>query len=186
LPTVSVPSMPALAPTSPDKRTGCRLLNMLSMACRFFHAHAVLNPMPVQMASAANSCQSQSGMFICLHCTSWRLRVTFPVLFTGYSTEQLPSGIKGTGPNLGPPAYTCYSEPYEVTQGRLTFMGFGKALLVAWSAWIGTLLVGSVVVLLLDKPGWRGAVGILSILIGLLAFVYLRRFRRSSKRPSGE
>ena len=54
-------------------------------------------------------------------------------------------------------------------------MSFSKALFVAWCAWIGTLVVGSVVVLLLDKPEWRVTVGMLSLLIGFLAFVYGRR-----------
>ena len=54
-------------------------------------------------------------------------------------------------------------------------MGFGNSVFVAWGAWIGTLLVGSVVVLVLDKPEWRMTVGILSIVIGFLAFVYVRR-----------
>ena len=60
--------------------------------------------------------------------------------------------------------------------GRLRAMSFGKSVLVAWGAWIGTLLIGSVVVLLLDKPEWRMTVGILSIFVGLLAFVYVRRY----------
>jgi hypothetical protein len=54
-------------------------------------------------------------------------------------------------------------------------MGFGKALFVAWCVWIGTLVVGSIIVLLFDKPEWRVAVGTLSLLIGLLAFIYSRR-----------
>jgi hypothetical protein len=58
-------------------------------------------------------------------------------------------------------------------------MKFGKALFAAWCAWIGSLIVGSVVVLLLDKSEWRLAVGmlslLLSLLIGLLAFIYSRR-----------
>ena len=54
-------------------------------------------------------------------------------------------------------------------------MSFGKALFVAWCAWIGTLVVGSVVVLLLDKVEWRVAVGMLSLLIGLAVFIYSRR-----------
>jgi hypothetical protein len=54
-------------------------------------------------------------------------------------------------------------------------MSFGRVLFVAWCAWIGTLVVGSVVVLLLDKPEWRVAVGMLSLLIGFLAFIYSRR-----------
>jgi hypothetical protein len=61
-------------------------------------------------------------------------------------------------------------------------MKLGKALMVAWGAWIGTLLVGSVVVLLLDKPEWRTTVGILSIVIGFLAFVYVRRSVRRRVR----
>jgi hypothetical protein len=58
-------------------------------------------------------------------------------------------------------------------------MKFGKVLFAAWCAWIGSLIVGSVVVLLLDKSEWRLAVGmlslLLSLLIGLLAFIYSRR-----------
>ena len=54
-------------------------------------------------------------------------------------------------------------------------MKIGKALFAAWCAWIGSLMVGSVIVLLLDKPEWRVAVGMLSLLIGLFAFVYSRR-----------
>ncbi len=56
-----------------------------------------------------------------------------------------------------------------------TFMSFGRALFVAWCVWIGTLVVGSVVILLLDKTEWRVAVGMLSLLVGFLAFVYGRR-----------
>ncbi len=55
-------------------------------------------------------------------------------------------------------------------------MSFGKAVLVAWGAWIGALLVGSVMIFLLDKPEWRTTVGILSILLGFLTFVYIRRY----------
>jgi hypothetical protein len=54
-------------------------------------------------------------------------------------------------------------------------MKFGKALFAAWCAWIGSLMVGSVIVLLLDKPEWRVAVGMLSLLIALFAFIYSRR-----------
>jgi hypothetical protein len=54
-------------------------------------------------------------------------------------------------------------------------MSFGRAMFVAWCVWIGTLVVGSVVLLLLDKPEWRVAVGMFSLLIGLLAFIYGRR-----------
>ncbi len=54
-------------------------------------------------------------------------------------------------------------------------MKFGKALFAAWCAWIGSLMAGSVIVLLLDKPEWRVAVGMLSLLIGFLAFIYGRR-----------
>ena len=54
-------------------------------------------------------------------------------------------------------------------------MKVGKALFAAWCAWIGSLIVGSVIVLLLDKPEWRVAVGMSSLLIGFLAFVYSRR-----------
>ncbi len=59
--------------------------------------------------------------------------------------------------------------------GILVPMKLGEALFVAWCAWIGSLMVGSVVVLVLDKSEWRVAVGILSLLIGLLAFVYSMR-----------
>jgi hypothetical protein len=38
-------------------------------------------------------------------------------------------------------------------------VSFGKALFVAWYVWIGTLVVGSTMVLLLDEPEWRAAVG---------------------------
>ncbi len=55
------------------------------------------------------------------------------------------------------------------------FMSFGRALFVAWCVWIGTLVVGSVAILLLDKPEWRLTVGMLSLLIGLLAFIFSRR-----------
>ena len=54
-------------------------------------------------------------------------------------------------------------------------MSFGRALFIAWCAWIGSLMVGSVVILLLDKSEWRLTVGMLSLLIGLLAFVCSRR-----------
>jgi hypothetical protein len=54
-------------------------------------------------------------------------------------------------------------------------MSFGRAPFVAWCVWIGTLVVGSVVILLLDKTEWRVAVGMLSLLVGFLAFVYGRR-----------
>jgi hypothetical protein len=60
----------------------------------------------------------------------------------------------------------------------LMLMSFGKALFVAWCAWIGTLVAGSFVILLLDKPEWRVTVGMLSILVGILAFVYNRRSKR--------
>ena len=65
---------------------------------------------------------------------------------------------------------------------RLPHMSLGKAVLIAWGIWIGTLLVGSVIVLLLDKPEWRTTVGILSILLGFLAFVYVRRASRRRRR----
>jgi hypothetical protein len=57
-------------------------------------------------------------------------------------------------------------------------MSLGKALFVGWCAWIGTLVAGSVVLLLLNKPEWRVAVGMSSFLIGLLAFLYVRRIWR--------
>src|SRR5919107_6377236 len=56
----------------------------------------------------------------------------------------------------------------------LTLMSFGKALFVGWCAWIGTLVAGSVVLLLLNKTEWRGNVGEGAFLNGLLFFVYLR------------
>jgi hypothetical protein len=43
-------------------------------------------------------------------------------------------------------------------------MSFSRALFVAWCAWIGTLVVGSVIVLLLDKSEWRVTVGMPSYL----------------------
>jgi membrane protein implicated in regulation of membrane protease activity len=61
-------------------------------------------------------------------------------------------------------------------------MSFGKALFVAWSMWIGALVVGSIIVLLLDKPEWRVEVGMLSLVIGLLAFVYSRRKYRGADK----
>jgi hypothetical protein len=57
-------------------------------------------------------------------------------------------------------------------------MRFGKALFVGWCAWIGALVAGSVVLFLLNKPEWRVAVGMSSFLIGLLAFLYVRRIWR--------
>ena len=57
-------------------------------------------------------------------------------------------------------------------------MSFGKALFVGWCAWIGTLVAGSVVLLLLNKPECRVAVGMSAFLIGLLAFLYVRRIWR--------
>jgi hypothetical protein len=54
-------------------------------------------------------------------------------------------------------------------------MNFRKALFAAWCAWIGSLMVGSVVVLLLDESEWRVAVGMLSLVIGSFAFIYSRR-----------
>ena len=67
--------------------------------------------------------------------------------------------------------------PSSRRAGILMLMSLGKALFVAWCAWIGALVVGSVVVLLLDRPDWRVAVGMLSLLIGLLAFIYSRRMQ---------
>ena len=66
--------------------------------------------------------------------------------------------------------------------GILMLMSFGRALFVAWCVWVGTLVVGSVVVLLLDKPEWRQAVGMLSLLIGFLAFIFSRRIQRRVDR----
>jgi len=54
-------------------------------------------------------------------------------------------------------------------------VSFGKALFAAWCVWIETLVVGSIMVLLLDKPEWRASVGVSSSLIGFLAFVCTRR-----------
>ena len=74
-----------------------------------------------------------------------------------------------------PPVQLVQCSPSPIQPSILMFMSFGRALFVAWCVWIGTLVVGSVVVLLLDKPEWRVAVGTLSLLIGLLAFIYSRR-----------
>jgi hypothetical protein len=57
-------------------------------------------------------------------------------------------------------------------------MNLTKALFVGWCAWIGTLVAGSVVLLLLNKPEWRVAVGMASFLIGVFAFVSVRRIWR--------
>ena len=59
--------------------------------------------------------------------------------------------------------------------GILVLMSFSRALFVAWCAWIGSLVVGSIVLILLDKPEWRVAVGMLSLLIGFLSFIFSRR-----------
>jgi uncharacterized transporter YbjL len=72
----------------------------------------------------------------------------------------------------------CERSSSLIKPSILTFMSFGKALFVGWCAWIGTLVAGSVVLLLLNKPEWRVAVGMSSFLIGLLAFVYVRRVWR--------
>jgi hypothetical protein len=61
-------------------------------------------------------------------------------------------------------------------------MSFGRALFVAWCAWVGSLVVGSVVVLVLDKPEWRVAVGMLSLLIGFVTFIYSRRISRGADK----
>ena len=45
-------------------------------------------------------------------------------------------------------------------------MSFGRALFIAWCAWIGSLVAGSVAILLLDKSEWSLAVGALSLLFG--------------------
>jgi hypothetical protein len=66
--------------------------------------------------------------------------------------------------------FACCTNP-EV----LMLVSFGKALVVAWCVWIGALVVGSIMVLLQDKPEWRASVGVSSSLIGFLAFVYTRR-----------
>ena len=50
-------------------------------------------------------------------------------------------------------------------------MSFGRALFVAWCVWIGTLVAGAVVFVLLDKSEWRVAVGMSSLLVGFLALV---------------
>jgi hypothetical protein len=62
-----------------------------------------------------------------------------------------------------------------VIRSRSTTLDDTSALFAAWSAWIGSLMVGSVVVLLLDKSEWRVAVGMLSLVIGSFAFIYSRR-----------
>jgi hypothetical protein len=67
--------------------------------------------------------------------------------------------------------------PCEETQGRLAFMGIRKALFVAWCAWLGVLIVGWVVVLLLDEQEWRETVGVISLVVGFLAFIFARRMR---------
>jgi hypothetical protein len=54
-------------------------------------------------------------------------------------------------------------------------MTFGRALFLAWCAWMGTVAAGSVVILLFDKPEWRVAVGMLSFLIGIVVFFILGR-----------
>ena len=59
-------------------------------------------------------------------------------------------------------------------------MNFGKVLFVAWCAWIGTLVLDSVVGLLLDQPELRVAVGgMSSLLTGFVAF--LRRNLASAR-----
>ena len=57
----------------------------------------------------------------------------------------------------------------------MMLMSFSRALFVAWCAWIGSLVVGSIVLILLDKPEWRVAVGMLYLLIGFIAFSFSRR-----------
>ena len=81
--------------------------------------------------------------------------------------------------SLLPPAGATWAALAAIWRTRYTiFMSFGRALFVAWCVWIGTLVVSSVVMLLLDKTEWRVAVVMLSILVGFLAFVYSRRARR--------
>ena len=80
------------------------------------------------------------------------------------------------GPRYHPPAVATWAGLAAIGTARYTlFMSFGRALFVAWCVWIGTVVVGSVAILLLDKTEWRVAVGMLSILVGFLAFVYGRR-----------
>ena len=105
------------------------------------------------------------------------LRITRSSAAKGAITEA-DGKIKAITDNSG--YYPVLWQPVERPSpprrpGILMFMSFGRALFVAWCAWIGTVVVGSVVVLLLDKPEWRVAVGTLSLLIGLLAFIYARR-----------
>ena len=76
--------------------------------------------------------------------------------------------------------YPILLQPVECSSsprwpGILVLVSFVRALFVAWCAWIVSLVVGSVVLLLLDKPEWRVAVGTLSLLVGFLAFIYGRR-----------
>ncbi len=80
------------------------------------------------------------------------------------------------GPHFHSPAGATWAALAAIGTTRYTlFMSFGRALFVAWCVWIGTLVVGSVVILVLDKTEWRVAVGMLSLLVGFLAFVYGRR-----------
>ncbi len=80
------------------------------------------------------------------------------------------------GPRYHPPAVATWAALAAIGTARYTlFMSFGRALFVAWCVWIGTLVVGSVAILLLDKTEWRVAVGMLSLLVGFLAFAYGRR-----------
>jgi hypothetical protein len=75
-----------------------------------------------------------------------------------------------------PHAVATWAALAAIRRARYTmFMSFGRALFVAWCVWIGTLVAGSVAILLLDRPEWRVAVGTLSLLIGLLAFIFSRR-----------
>ena len=79
-------------------------------------------------------------------------------------------------PRYPPPAVATWAGLAAIGTARYTlFMSFGRALFVAWCVWIVTLVAGSVAILLLDKTEWRVAVGMLSLLVGFLAFVYGRR-----------
>ena len=78
-----------------------------------------------------------------------------------------------------PSAVATWAAFAAIGTARYTiFMSIGRALFVAWCMWVGTLVVGSAVLLLLDKPEWRVAVGMLSLLIGFLAFIFSRRIWR--------
>ena len=79
-------------------------------------------------------------------------------------------------PRYPPPAVATWAALAANGTARYTFvMSFGRAVFVAWCVWIVTLVAGSGVILVLDKTEWRVAGGMLSLLVGFLAFVYGRR-----------